>query len=326
MFEIELLEEAYKMSEKYITGVVDKIVTFDYSAFLNSAIISGFMFYGKIMTFMTNTYNILYNHFELVRHIDYFIQYSGKYLHSLCFLYSIEPYRLSWYSNCWIEKTSIDQFIFHEKIADSENNGNYCLIDIANENWPHDPIFIGKMMSSINDEPKYYCRLIDGRSTEPDNVDISLFPAIRSFTSFLSITYKHPEMKTAVDLSIHNGWFMEGNEILSPSFIYRELYHQSKSFVFDKRYTLEIIDENINIIEIGYYEFIQIKNDSYEIVNTQKSSVNIDVISLLNQEDEEYDSEFEHEIQETIYGNVSYLSSDSGSKDTLSHNNDHMSE
>jgi hypothetical protein len=263
MFEEKLIEE----TRKYIEKQVNKILTTDYFTLLNSAIISGFFYYGSTMTFITKTYKNAYNNFELVRTIDYSLTYSLKYLHSLCYLYTIEPYRLSWYSNCWIEKTSIQQFIFNEKISDYSDNGEYCIIEPTKDKWVVDPLFIGKIWQSGEDTVKYYCRRIDGRETEPKNAIISFFPVIPSDTHFLSITYKHPEMKNSIELTIDNGWFMEGNEILSASFVYRELEYQQKPFIFDKQYTLHMIDQNINFIEIGYYEYIEIKNDSYEIVN-----------------------------------------------------------
>jgi hypothetical protein len=333
MFEIKHMEEAYALIENDVIFVIDKIMNYDYKSFFQSVIISSFLLYGKTMTFMTKNYRSAYNNFEWVRNLDYTAKYSVKYLHSVCFLYKIEPYRLSWYSNFWIEKTSIDQYIFHEILANSEDNVKnckYCLIDILNENLPDDPIFIGKIMSSIDDEPKYYCRRIDGRETEPDNVYISLFPAIPSDTHFLSVTYKHPEMQTSIDLTINNGWFMEGNEILSRSFIFRELYYQSKSFVFDEKYTLEIIDRNINIIELGYYEYIEIKNDSYEIVDSNKPyDSSIVIVPSMNKEveEDEYEDEDEAEYNQMIIcDSVSYLCSGFDSKGILYPENDHKND
>ena len=330
MLEIKIMEECYNAIASYTAKIIDKIMDFDYKSFFQSTVISGFLLYGKTMTFMKKNYASLYNNFEYVRKFDYIIKYSLKYIHSVCFLYKIEPYKLSWYSNCWIEKTSIDQFIFHEILANSEDNdkkGKYCLIDIPNENWPYDPIFIGKIMSSVEDAPKYYCRRIDGRSTEQDNVDISLFPAIPSDTHFISVTYKHPEMETSINLTINNGWFMEGNEILSASFIYRELSHQSKSFVFDKKYIIEIIDRNINIIELGYYEYIEIKNDSYEIVDINKPyDSSIVIVPSMNYDEAEDEAEDYQDNLTTICGNVSYQSSGFGSTDILYPENDHKNE
>ena len=306
MLEVELIEEAYKEFEKQGTILLDKMVAFDYRTFFSSMIFSGFLLYGRIMTFMTKIYINMYNHFEWVRNMDYNMKYGLQYLHALIFLYTTEPYKLTWYSNCWIEKTSIDQYIFHEKIADSEDNdktGKYCLIDMATENWPYDPMFIGKIMPSINCDPKYYCRRIDGRETEQDNVNISLFPAIPSSTHFLSVIYKHPEIEKPIELSIKNGWFMEGNEILSASFIHRELAYQSKSFIFDKEYTVQIIDENINIIEIGYYEYIIIKNDSYEIIDIKQQGNKSMSIPMTIKDEDEYDY---IDSRTTINGKVSF--------------------
>lgn len=334
MLELQLLEELYNQFEKYAEIIMDKIIEYDYYTFFNSVIISGFFVYCRTMTVITNIYQSAYNNFELVRNIDYTVNYSFNYLHSLCFLYTIEPYRLSWYANCWIEKTSIDQYIFHEKIANSKDSNekkrDYCLIDISNENCSYDLLFIGKIMTSINDEPKYYSRRIDGKERKTDNVDITLFSAIPASIHFLSVTYKHSKMETSIDLQIENAWFMEGNEILSASFIHRELAHQSKSFVFDDNYILEIIDQNINIIEIGYYEYIEIKNDSYKIIDTNKPYDNsIVFVPSMNQYNEHYEEDYDEDYDDnltTISGSVSYLSSHCDNKDTLYHNNDHKND
>jgi hypothetical protein len=130
-------------------------------------------------------------------------------------------------------------------------------------------------------------------------------------------------MKTSIELSIDNGWYMEGNEILSASFVYRELDHQPKPFIFDKNYTLQLIDENINILEIGYYEYIEIKNDSYEIVNINKP-YDSSIVFVNSYSGEEYGEDEDNDTP--IFGNVSYLSSHSDSKDTLSHSNDHKND
>jgi len=212
----------------------------------------------------------------------------------------MEPYRLSWYSNCWIEITSIDQYIFHEKIADDDTQGKYRLID-DDIDLPVDPLFIGKIQKTEVDTIKYYCRRMNGKKNQPENADISLFPAIPSSIHFLTITYKHPEMEESIDITLNYGWFMEGNEILGPSFVYRQLMYQSKTFVFDNRYEIHILDDNIQMFQIGYDEYIEINSNGYEIINYNKP----------------YDCVFvsTEDTCDIIYGNASYQSHDSGSKD-----------
>jgi len=303
MSEIFLNEDAYEIFEKYSSAMMDAILEYNYKAFFQQVLLSLFLLYGKLMTFLIRIYYSLYNNFDVVRKIDYSVRYFWKYVWSLLLMYRIEPYRLSWYSNCWIEKTSIDQYIFHEKTAEQ---GDYCLIDMNHERLPFEPLFIGKIKSTEVDFTKYYCRRIDGRLTEPDNVNISLFPAIPSSTYFLSITYQHPEMTETIDLTLDHGWFMEGNEILSASFVYRQLMYQSKAFVFDDRYEIHIMDDNIRMFQITYNEYIIINDSNYEVVNLFKPYGCV----LVTDEDLDVDQ------YETICGNVSYQSDHSDSKDT----------
>ena len=303
MSEIFVNEDAYEICEKYTSSMMDAILGYNYKAFFQQVLLSLFLLYGKVMTCIIRIYYLLYNNFDLVRKIDYSVRYFWKYIWSLVLMYRIEPYRLSWYSNCWIEKTSIDQYIFNEKTAEQ---GDYCLIDIAQQHLPFEPLFIGKIKGTEDDFAKYYCRRIDGRSTEPENVNISLFPAIPSSTYFLSITYKHPEMQDSIDLTLDHGWFMEGNEILSASFVYRQLMYQSKAFVFDDRYEIHIMDDNIRMFQIGYNEYIIINDSSYEVVNIFKPYGCVIVT----------DDDLEDEQYATICGNVSYQSDHSDSKDT----------
>ena len=307
MVEILFFEEAYKIFEKYSIMAITAILEFNYIAFLQRTLIQLFLLYGKTMTFMTNNYIYLYNNFSVVRKVDYSIHYFWQYLFSLILLYRMEPYSLSWYSNCWIEKTSIDQYIFHEKIADDFTEGKYCLMDNS-EYLPFDPVFIGKIQTFEIDFTKYYCRRIDGRSTEPLNVNISLFPAIFSSVHFLSIVYKHPEMEKTIDITLPHGWFMEGNEILGSAFIYRLLMYQSESFVFDKKYEIHIMDDNIKMFHIGYNEYIEIYSNIYKVIDIYKPYDCV-IIPDVQMDDTDVTDD------EIIYGNVSYQSDDSDSKD-----------
>ena len=92
-----------------------------------------------------------------------------------------------------------------------------------------------------------------------------------STISFLSVEYTHPSMKHGIFISMPKGYFVVGNEILGPSFIYRCLLYQSSPFVFDENYKVLIIDNDISIVKLVYPQYISISETSYQIKNPVKN-------------------------------------------------------
>jgi hypothetical protein len=87
-----------------------------------------------------------------------------------------------------------------------------------------------------------------------------------SSVSFLDIQYHHPEMKDSLILEIPKDWCCVGNDLFSSAFILRMLYYQTLPFVFDMRYTLDIMDNDLNMFSLNSHQFIVLKETSYEIV------------------------------------------------------------
>jgi hypothetical protein len=91
-------------------------------------------------------------------------------------------------------------------------------------------------------------------------------PPPLSSVSFLDIQYHHPEMKDSLILEIPKEWCCIGNVFFSPVFVLRMLYYQTLPFVFDMRYTLDIMDNDLNMFSLTSQQFIVLKEMSYEIV------------------------------------------------------------
>jgi hypothetical protein len=85
-------------------------------------------------------------------------------------------------------------------------------------------------------------------------------------TSLIDIQYHHPDMKESLILEIPREWFCIGNEMFSPEFILRVLYYQPLPFVFDMRYTLEIMDNDLNMITMDSTQKMVLKELGYGIV------------------------------------------------------------
>jgi len=187
--------------------------------------------------------------------IDY-IDYIKQTMYANLFCYRIESFEREWMSTCYYIKTSIDQYIYEENIS--------FLIDSNND------VEIEDYFSHIKMKD-YYCDIIHIMKFDINNQ--SLYRVKRtpymnkthffSNAKFLSIEYKHPDMKYSIELLLSNNWFLEGNEILSPSFVLRLLEYQSKEYIFDMNYKINIIDNNICIFELLSDEYILFTKTGY---------------------------------------------------------------
>ena len=105
------------------------------------------------------------------------------------------------------------------------------------------------------------------RVIRSNSVDFSeiMEPKLSS-VSLVDIQYHHPDMKESLILEIPREWFCIENEMFSPEFILRVLYYQSLPFVFDMRYTLEIMDNDLNMITMDSTQKMVLKESGYVII------------------------------------------------------------
>jgi hypothetical protein len=102
------------------------------------------------------------------------------------------------------------------------------------------------------------------RTRPVDLVDI-LEPKLSS-VSLVDIQYHHPDMKESLILEIPREWFCIGNEMFTPEFILRVLYYQPLPFVFDMRYTLEVMDNDLNMITMDSTQKMVLNDSGYVVV------------------------------------------------------------
>jgi len=105
------------------------------------------------------------------------------------------------------------------------------------------------------------------RVIRSNSVDFSeILETKLSSVSLVDIQYHHPDMKESLILEIPREWFCIGNEMFSSEFILRVLYYQSFPFIFDMRYTLEIMDNDLNMITMDSTQKMVLKESGYEIL------------------------------------------------------------
>ena len=81
----------------------------------------------------------------------------------------------------------------------------------------------------------------------------------------LSVFYMHPELTDSFQLKIPEEMLLVNNQLLNPTFVFRCLQIQNIFTPFDNRYTIQIMDSEIDEYNIQYGQFLQVNKDSFEV-------------------------------------------------------------
>jgi hypothetical protein len=84
--------------------------------------------------------------------------------------------------------------------------------------------------------------------------------------TFLSITYKINKNEISIDFD--PGYYMIGNTVLTPAFIYRELSYKNLEQNWSLDYTIDVLDQNLSIFTIHSDQYILLEKDNYKIITT----------------------------------------------------------
>lgn len=101
------------------------------------------------------------------------------------------------------------------------------------------------------------------------NEDEQLYLNVQSKISFISIEYTHPDMQGKIIITVPKNTYFVNNIILSSVFIKRYLEYQYENYVFDDKYIIQIMDNNINMFSLKHNEYILIKDKSYEVIKNK---------------------------------------------------------
>jgi hypothetical protein len=187
---------------------------------------------------------------------------------------SIEPMYKEWVSTVFLESRDLDninetEYKYNEKYMEIlDSNDDECLQFIRDNQLYKladklaDKLAVGLVV--IKSENLYTYRLLtDVKLQEFDN-DGEL-----SDIRFLSIEYSHPKMKNTLYIELSKNHFLIGNQILSFVFILRYLHYNfyQNQYIFDEDYTLNIMDNNINMITINANQYCELEESIYKIVD-----------------------------------------------------------
>ena len=257
------------------------------SEILNSILVNTFLFTCKIVNRTKESYANLYNTNEPFRN---FIIFSRYIYCSITFQY-VEPITPIWMSKSVLlfnkpylsnEYHSINEkyslFINVDTILSKfdelylqfffklyEFMNRYSIYN-TKKIYDGSELFIMKLFNDDNEK----CYFVSSNEKQILNMHYNQ----RSPAKFLSIEYKHPDMKDSIELSFDKSWFIKGNELFMPTFVLRALKYQSQPFIFDARYTITIMDSDINMIEFGNNKHIELTNNGYKVVDHEFPDMN----------------------------------------------------
>jgi hypothetical protein len=122
-----------------------------------------------------------------------------------------------------------------------------CVASIENGRLLEKYVFNVEPTFHEDGESIWICKTKDVRQVQVSRDDVASVP---SQVSFLTVNYQHPDMpKGGLRLVIDPQYMMVGNCLLNRVFVLRLLRYQYNrgDYVFDDRYTLKVMDLNINV-------------------------------------------------------------------------------
>lgn len=119
----------------------------------------------------------------------------------------------------------------------------------------------------VRKDDRYIFRTFPALNTLPDDPKLCVIPEI-STIQFVIIEYKHPKMFNKIELKIPDGFYLVGNQILSPAFIQRMLELQRSYYIFDQDYEVMFIDDDLECKKIHFHNFVKIGKKTYTICTT----------------------------------------------------------
>ena len=250
---------------------------------LNSIATSLFLNYIDIKTKVNNMGLYVYNNNTFIKNIVDNTSYKFKYVVARYNNHRIEPFNTTWVCVSILLMNDTEHIV----------GNNYIYIEDYHYIKPHVNEDISRIqhynncLRHLSETARSICnsdnvkdtmvtmKAGDIMFTKTYNKDLimneeeQLYLNIQSKVSFISIEYTHPSMQSKIIINIPKNTYFVNNIVLSSVFIKRYLEYQSENYVFDDKYVIQIMDNNINMFSLKHNEYILIKEKSYEVIKNK---------------------------------------------------------
>ena len=275
---------------------------------LNDIFINAFLFIAWLKNCIEVNANYLYDTYPFVRKNTDKVCYAIDYCNAHFNGYRIEPLCDTWISLTTLDKSNTelflgDKYIYSEQyyyfnsITSISTDDLYkqCLEYVSEIAKSRFSPTTTETMITMKVSDKYLCASF----INADNytTPICTLTPNKGNNYFLSIEYTHPNMSAGIVLDLPTNMYNATSNIFTPAFIKRYLEYQSLPYVFDMRYTLKILDTNVNMFNMRSNQHIKINDRSYDVV-TVGTLDEEDVVSDQPDADVEYDADDEDDAND----------------------------
>lgn len=133
---------------------------------------------------------------------------------------------------------------------------------------PYDEKINHEILLISKDFNNRYCsRVFTGEDLAKDEYEWK--QPVESNIEFLSISYSTPDMKEdSISIELSPNYLFVGNQILSRTFIAKYLSQLPiyTKYIYNKNYTIDIMDSELNMIQLGWNDYIILKQSSYRVI------------------------------------------------------------
>ena len=116
----------------------------------------------------------------------------------------------------------------------------------------------------------YFCNI-----TETSSILNCQIPK-RTNVLFLTIEYINGSDEESISIDIPPEYYMCGNELFTPIFVYRQLKYTGLTFHFSMDYIIRMIDSNLNMVELNSRQYMEIQDNEYIILDLPIATAIID--------------------------------------------------
>ena len=257
-------------------NVINEIHNIDYTSIATKL----FLMYIDVKTGASKGGNYLYNNFDVVKNTVDTTSYKFDKVKAIYNEHRIEPFDNNWV--CISILLNNDQTLFagdkHIYLENYQNINPYTTSDVTKDYYYNNCIsYFGKMATSIAKcddnvvETMVTMKLDDGvfNKSFNKNTENTTYSHTRVKSQFLTIEYTHPKMKDRIIIELDKDIYFTDNIILSSLFIKRYLEYQPKEFIFDENYTVNLMDNNVNMITLSYSQSVLLSENSYKVIKNE---------------------------------------------------------
>ena len=235
----------------------EKLITHNYivmTKFYYHSII--FIKTNPLFIYCSNIFNQMKNYYDFIFSIqnteDVIFKSSTYYLYGKENIFLFEHFIRHVFHKENIPEENEKQFYLSQNYLDSFNTKTeekdiLDTVIFINDNDPNDKL------------NKTYVYVCNDMNNNPDILNH------RSNVKFLYIEYHNKITDEIVEIFLNHEYYINGNQLFSPAFVYKLLGNRLESKKFNMNYSIHLIDNNIKTIEIKNDEYVELNYHDYEI-------------------------------------------------------------